>query len=146
MKASTTTTSAANSFLRRRGGVHGVHGVHAGVQVQQPLQQSTTSIRYVTTLALYVEKFHTEHEYGMTYFDLGLISLKTFVKVNSRFIKVLSYFYHLFHQFLFIYCEIFLYVYQLKSSQWHKINLFSYRDSFTVAVVLLCPRILKIKF
>lgn len=77
-------------------GVGGM-GVSAGA-VQQPLQQSATSVRYVTTLALYVEKFHTEHEYGMTYFDLGLISLKTFVK------------------FVFIYCEIFIYVYQLKSS------------------------------
>ncbi len=81
MKASTTTTSAASSFLRRRGGVQG--SFSSGVLgVQQPLAQGSTSIRYVTTLALYVEKFHTEHEYGMTYLDLGLISLKTFVKVK----------------------------------------------------------------
>lgn len=64
MKASTEV--AAGAF--RNGGTRG---------------QQTISTRYATQLALYVEKYHTEHEYGMTYFDLGLISLKTFVKVRK---------------------------------------------------------------
>lgn len=68
MKAS---TGAAATF--RNGGPRG----------RQQQQATPISIRYVIQMALYIEKFHTEHEYGMTYFDLGLISLTTFVKVQN---------------------------------------------------------------
>ena len=55
---------------------------HSKILLQINARRQFNSLGSVLKLTFYIEKFHTKRQYGYTYFNLGLITMKTFIEVR----------------------------------------------------------------
>ena len=55
---------------------------HSKILIQINARRRFNSLGSVLKLTFYIEKFHTHKQYGYTYFNLGLITMKTFIEVR----------------------------------------------------------------
>ena len=54
---------------------------HSKILIQINARRRFNSLGSVLKLTFYIEKFHTHKQYGYTYFNFGLITMKTFIEV-----------------------------------------------------------------